>query len=359
MNSNNTVGQMCHGCADSGCFVSDTSDTALATIPQQSDSCDTATPFPTAVIALVDANASCGTSINTNVNANVNASDKDSGNSIAPATAADTSTSTSAGTDTSQRQYCTISIYTVGEHPHHLLRLLKSLDSNNQHKTPINDDYRHTVPDSWVGGSGQLDTATLKMTKPEHSITANRAKTIPNDHLTHSTLASPCCYRCCSPHLSCTPLLFQKKNVPIPAPGPRRSLLSDMLNSQAVPTRLEQNANRRRMLKSMRRYSVDASEMDFNLCSRPSGRATPMQTISSEGESVESSSSSSSSSSRLMLPDGRNGFSSTPTVRYLRNPCHAAIKTKLQPSAYRSAATRRGNDEDGETPDYFDTEDRV
>ncbi|KAG0028249.1 hypothetical protein BGZ81_004917 [Podila clonocystis] len=162
-----------------------------------------------------------------------------------------------------------------------------------------------------------------------------------------------CCY--CS-RVPLTPLRFQKMSVASPAPVPRRSLLSDLLNSQA-PTRLEQNANRRRMLKSMRRYSVDASEMDFNLCSRPSGRATPMQTISSEGEG-SSESSSSSSSSGAMLIHG-NSFSSTPTVRYLRNPCHAAVKTKLQPSAYRSPLIRRGNDTDGDAPDYFGTEDRV
>ncbi|KAF9310848.1 hypothetical protein BG003_008044 [Podila horticola] len=148
-----------------------------------------------------------------------------------------------------------------------------------------------------------------------------------------------------------------KMNVASPAPAPRRSLLSDLLNSQAAPTRLEQNANRRRMLKSMRRYSVDASEMDFNLCSRPSGRATPMQTISSEGE-ASSESSSSSSLSGAMLING-SSFSSTPTVRYLRNPCHATVKTKLQPSAYRSPLIRRGNDTDGDAPDYFGTEDRV
>ncbi|KAF9216404.1 hypothetical protein BGZ59_009821 [Podila verticillata] len=162
---------------------------------------------------------------------------------------------------------------------------------------------------------------------------------------------SPCaCY--CS-RVPPTRLRFEKMNVISPAPAPRRSLLSDLLNSQA-PTRLEQNANRRRMLKSMRRYSVDASEMDFNLC-RPSGRASTLQTISSEGEasSESSSSSSSSMSSGAMLINGRS-FSSTPTVRYLRNPCHATVKTKLQPSAYR-----RGNEVDGDAPDYFGTEDRV
>ncbi|KAF9302086.1 hypothetical protein BGZ74_005876 [Mortierella antarctica] len=163
-----------------------------------------------------------------------------------------------------------------------------------------------------------------------------------------------CCY--CS-RVPLTPLRFQKMSVASPAPAPRRSLLSDLLNSQAAPTRLEQNANRRRMLKSMRRYSVDASEMDFNLCSRPSGRATPMQSISSEGE-ASSESSTSSSSPGAMLING-NSFSSTPTVRYLRNPCHAAIKTKLQPSAYCSTMIRRGIDTDGDAPDYFGTEDRV
>ncbi|KAG0085138.1 hypothetical protein BGZ93_004210 [Podila epicladia] len=175
------------------------------------------------------------------------------------------------------------------------------------------------------------------------------------DPLSKSNLAPRlCCY--CS-RVTLTPPRFQKMSVASPAPAPRRSLLSDLLNSQAAPTRLEQNANRRRMLKSMRRYSVDASEMDFNLCSRPSGRATPMQTISSEGE-ASSECSTSSSSPGAMLING-NSFSSTPTVRYLRNPCHAAVKTKLQPSAYRSTLIRRGNDTDGDTPDYFGTEDRV
>ncbi|KAG0284188.1 hypothetical protein BGZ97_008278 [Linnemannia gamsii] len=125
-----------------------------------------------------------------------------------------------------------------------------------------------------------------------------------------------------------------KLNVASPANTPRRSLLSDLLNNQAAPTRLEQNANRRRMLKSMRRYSVDASEMDFTLGGRPSSRGSPLTTISSEGEGA----------------------------RYLRNPCHAAVKTKLMPSAYRGSLVRRssnGTGEDGETPDYFASEDRV
>ncbi|KAG0288134.1 hypothetical protein BGZ98_004371, partial [Dissophora globulifera] len=133
-------------------------------------------------------------------------------------------------------------------------------------------------------------------------------------------------------------------NVISPVNTPRRSLLSDLLNSQTTPSRLEQAANRRRMLKSMRRYSVDASEMDFCV-SRPSMRATPLEGILAEEEGP-------------MLPDGRQGFSATPMVRYLRNPCHATVKTKLQPSAYRTLA-RRGNDGDEETPDYFGAEDRV
>jgi hypothetical protein len=121
------------------------------------------------------------------------------------------------------------------------------------------------------------------------------------------------------------------------------------LNNQAAPTRLEQNANRRRMLKSMRRYSVDASEMDFTLGGRPSSRGSPLTTISSEGEGA-------------LLIDSHQGFNATPTVRYLRNPCHAAVKTKLMPSAYRGSLVRRssnGTGEDGETPDYFASEDRV
>lgn len=142
---------------------------------------------------------------------------------------------------------------------------------------------------------------------------------------------------------------FQKLNVASPANTPRRSLLSDLLNNQAAPTRLEQNANRRRMLKSMRRYSVDASEMDFTLGGRPSSRGSPLTTISSEGEGA-------------LLIDSHQGFNATPTVRYLRNPCHAAVKTKLMPSAYRGSLVRRssnGTGEDGETPDYFASEDRV
>ncbi|KAG0088535.1 hypothetical protein BGZ93_010362, partial [Podila epicladia] len=117
-----------------------------------------------------------------------------------------------------------------------------------------------------------------------------------------------------------------------PVPVPRRSLLSDLLNNQGSPSRLEQNANRRRMLKSMRRYSVDASEMNFNFGSA----VTPLKGIPSDIEGVE--------------------FNETPTVRYLRNPCHAAVKTKLQ--VVQSA--RRGvDDNDSDAPDYFGTEDRV
>ncbi|KAF9931089.1 hypothetical protein FBU30_010835 [Linnemannia zychae] len=141
-----------------------------------------------------------------------------------------------------------------------------------------------------------------------------------------------------------------KLNVTSPV-GSRRSLLSDLLNSQAAPSRLEQNANRRRMLKNMRRYSVDASEMDFTLGGvRPSSRVSPMKTISSEGEAL------------LIDGQAHQGFNATPTVRYLRNPCHAAVKTKLMPSAYRGSLVRRssnGNNEDEEHPDYFATEDRV
>ncbi|KAG9069095.1 hypothetical protein KI688_009990 [Linnemannia hyalina] len=140
-----------------------------------------------------------------------------------------------------------------------------------------------------------------------------------------------------------------KLNAASPVNTPRRSLLSDLLNNQAAPTRLEQNANRRRMLKSMRRYSVDASEMDFTLGGRPSSRGSPLTTISSEGEGA-------------LLIDNHQGFNATPTVRYLRNPCHATVKTKLMPSAYRGSMARRSSNstaEDEETPDYFASEDRV
>ncbi|KAG0201983.1 hypothetical protein BGX28_005336 [Mortierella sp. GBA30] len=151
---------------------------------------------------------------------------------------------------------------------------------------------------------------------------------------------------------------IQKLNVTSsPTNTPRRSLLSDLLNSQSTTqSRLEQNANRRRMLKSMRRYSVDASEMDFSL-SRPSSRVTPMQGIPSEEEDVNAS------ASTMLVNGSRQGFSSTPMVRYLRNPCHAAVKTKLLPSAYRATPAGRGGHaddaDDEETPDYFGTADRV
>ncbi|KAG9321118.1 hypothetical protein KVV02_000700, partial [Mortierella alpina] len=142
---------------------------------------------------------------------------------------------------------------------------------------------------------------------------------------------------------------FQKLAVSSPVTPPRRSLLSDLLSSQGGQSRLEQNANRRRMLKSMRRYSVDASEMDFSV-SRPSSRFKHLEGIPSEEEGA----------STLLVDGGRQGFSSTPTVRYLRNPCHAAVKTKLLPSAYRGTHVRRGGaSADDETPDYFGADDRV
>lgn len=224
-----------------------------------------------------------------------------------------------------------VSIFSFGAQPLPHLPLFQNLCI----KTPAYGDHEQAIS-SWLSAADEYDKT---LTDPEW-------KSNPTSYL--------CCY--CS-RVPLTPLRFRKMNVASPAPAPRRSLLSDLLNSQAAPTRLEQNANRRRMLKSMRRYSVDASEMDFNLCSRPSGRATPMQTISSEGE-ASSESSSSSSLSGAMLING-SSFSSTPTVRYLRNPCHATVKTKLQPSAYRSPLIRRGNDTDGDAPDYFGTEDRV
>jgi len=141
----------------------------------------------------------------------------------------------------------------------------------------------------------------------------------------------------------------KKLAVSSPVTPPRRSLLSDLLSSQGSHSRLEQNANRRRMLKSMRRYSVDASEMDFSV-SRPSSRFKHLEGIPAEEEGT----------STLLADGGRQGFSSTPTVRYLRNPCHAAVKTKLLPSAYRGTHVRRaGAAADEETPDYFGAEDRV
>ncbi|KAG0370766.1 hypothetical protein BGZ54_004267 [Gamsiella multidivaricata] len=128
------------------------------------------------------------------------------------------------------------------------------------------------------------------------------------------------------------------------APGPRRSLLSDMLNSQNQNSRLEQNVHRRRMLKSMRRYSVDASEMNFNVLGLyPSGRASPMKGIPSEGEEAAAT-----NGARAQE------FRDTPTVRYLRNPCQATVKTKLI-----SASVRRGAGGDSDAPDYFGAEDRV
>ncbi|KAG0228731.1 hypothetical protein BGW42_002023 [Actinomortierella wolfii] len=127
-----------------------------------------------------------------------------------------------------------------------------------------------------------------------------------------------------------------KVNVAPAAPGTRRSLLSEALNSQASPSRLEQNAQRRRMLKSMRRYSMDVSEMNFNLAA-PTGRPSGMPTVG----------------------EGSTEFCDVPTVRYLRNPYHAAVKTKLQSAAFRNPhVSRRGGEDDAEAPDYF-AEDRV
>ncbi|KAF9973075.1 hypothetical protein BGZ73_003717 [Actinomortierella ambigua] len=133
-----------------------------------------------------------------------------------------------------------------------------------------------------------------------------------------------------------------KVNVTPAAPGARRSLLSEALSSQASPSRLEQNAQRRRMLKSMRRYSMDVSEMNFNLAA-PNSRSPGMPPV---GEGTT-------------LVDGRQEFRDVPTVRYLRNPYHAAVKTKLQSSAFRTPyVSRRGGEDDAEAPDWF-AEDRV
>ncbi|KAG0215436.1 hypothetical protein BGX28_010141 [Mortierella sp. GBA30] len=138
-------------------------------------------------------------------------------------------------------------------------------------------------------------------------------------------------------------------------PIPRRSLLSDMLNNQSQNggnSRLEQNAHRRRMLKSMRRYSVDVSEMNFNF---PSGRASPMNGIPSESDEIADSAAASNGGGGGAGPTrGVQDFRDTPTVRYLRNPCHAAVKTRLA-----QGCARRGAGEDGESPDYFGAEDRV
>ncbi|KAF9312099.1 hypothetical protein BGZ91_006624, partial [Linnemannia elongata] len=82
----------------------------------------------------------------------------------------------------------------------------------------------------------------------------------------------------------------------------------------------------------MRRYSVDASEMDFGaLGLYPS----TLKGIPSEGEE-----------------GGNKDLCSKPNVRYLRNPSHATVKTKLI-----QGGARRGDDSD--SPDYFGAEDRV
>jgi hypothetical protein len=106
---------------------------------------------------------------------------------------------------------------------------------------------------------------------------------------------------------------------------------------------MERNAHRRRVLKSMRRYSVDASEMNIDVLGLyPSGRATPLKGIPSAGEEATTAA------------NGTPEFKDTPTVRYLRNPSYATVKTKLI-----SSAVRRGAGGDGETTDYFGIEDRV
>ncbi|KAF9578051.1 hypothetical protein BGW38_006373, partial [Lunasporangiospora selenospora] len=125
------------------------------------------------------------------------------------------------------------------------------------------------------------------------------------------------------------------------APVPRRSLLSDLLNNQSQGvennggSRLEQSANRRRMLKSMRRYSLDVSDMNIYDALRkyPGSNASTLKPISSEGEGGAVG------STQL--------FADTPTIRYLGNP---PVKSKL---------LRRGADGDNDGPDYFGGEDRV
>lgn len=115
-----------------------------------------------------------------------------------------------------------------------------------------------------------------------------------------------------------------------------------MINS-SQNNQLERNAHRRRVLKSMRRYSVDASEMNFDVLGLyPSGRASPLKGIPSEGEEAATST------------NGALEFKDTPTVRYLRNPSYASSKIKLN-----SATLRRGAGGDGENTDYFGIEDRV
>ncbi|KAG0042388.1 hypothetical protein BGZ90_009416, partial [Linnemannia elongata] len=49
---------------------------------------------------------------------------------------------------------------------------------------------------------------------------------------------------------------------------------------------------------------------------------------------------------------GNKDLCSKPNVRYLRNPSHATVKTKLI-----QGGARRGDDSD--SPDYFGAEDRV
>ncbi|KAF9902707.1 hypothetical protein BX616_001847 [Lobosporangium transversale] len=125
----------------------------------------------------------------------------------------------------------------------------------------------------------------------------------------------------------------------------RRSLLSDLLSNQGTSGRLEQNANRRRILKSMRQCSVDANEVDLSV-DRPSTCVVSMGSIPSGEESSH-------------LVDDSQAFIIVPTIRHIHNPCHAAIKTKLQSLPYRALARRSGADEDDEAPDYFGIEDRV
>ena len=90
----------------------------------------------------------------------------------------------------------------------------------------------------------------------------------------------------------------------------------------------------------MRRYSVDASEMNFNVLNPYS---STMQGIPAEGEETAAAA------------GGNTAFSDTPTVRYLRNPTHATVKTKLVQGGSRRGAVGG----EGDARDYFGAEDRV
>lgn len=196
-------------------------------------------------------------------------------------------------------------------------------------------------PPQWSSSSSSHNRSCLYSQTCHHSLQPRREH-FKSTYMPFIRLHPPCACALLSNRIPSllSPMFFSlpRQQLSPGAPGPRKSLLSDMINS-SQNNQLERNAHRRRVLKSMRRYSVDASETNFDVLGLyPSGRASPLKGIPSEGEEAATST------------NGAPEFKDTPTVRYLR-PGNANSKTKL------SATLRRGDSEN--TADYFGIEDRV